>query len=268
MIRLPPRSTRTDTLFPYTTLFRSMDNARVASPATDPQGEIIVTARRRAEKLQDVPLAVSVMTQDQLKTQQVHDQNDLQQKIPSLSVASRFGHTGGTYAIRGLSGTNTGTPAVGTYFAEVPTPTNNIGVDTSAGQSLYDLASVQVLKGPQGTLFGRSTTAGAVLVTPDAPNLQNVEANGDLAFGNLGYLQGTLAVSVPIIKDVLAIRVAGNYNHRRGYTKVIGTSQRLDERNNDSQRLSVLVKPTAWLKNTTIYDLFHPAQASSTQKRK
>src|SRR3546814_4731865 len=64
----------------------SMDNARVASPATDPQGEIIVTARRRAEKLQDVPLAVSVMTQDQLKTQQVHDQNDLQQKIPSLSV--------------------------------------------------------------------------------------------------------------------------------------------------------------------------------------
>src|SRR3546814_9120031 len=67
----------------------SMDNARVASPATDPQGEIIVTARRRAEKLQDVPLAVSVMTQDQLKTQQVHDQNDLQQKIPSLSVASR-----------------------------------------------------------------------------------------------------------------------------------------------------------------------------------
>src|SRR3546814_2060285 len=71
MIRRPPRSTRTDTLFPYTTLFRS--------------------------------LAVSVMTQDQLKTQQVHDQNDLQQKIPSLSVASRFGHTGGTYAIRGLS---------------------------------------------------------------------------------------------------------------------------------------------------------------------
>src|SRR3546814_10121998 len=73
------------------------------------------------------------------------------------------------------------------------------------------------------------------------------DLNGDLVFGNLGYLQGTLAVSVPIIKDVLAIRVAGNYNHRRGYTKVIGTSQRLDERNNDSQRLSVLAQPTAWL---------------------
>src|SRR3546814_6239888 len=89
------------------------------------------------------------------------------------------------------------------------------------------------------------------------------DLNGDLVFGNLGYLQGTLAVSVPIIKDVLAIRVEGNYNHRRGYTKVIGTSQRLDERNNDSQRLSVLVQPTAWLKNTTIYDRFHAHHASS-----
>src|SRR3546814_12501414 len=81
-----------------------MDNARVASPATDPQGEIIVTAWRRAEKLQDVPLAVSVMTQDQLKTQPVHDQNDLKQKIPSIRVDSRFGHTGGTHAQLGLSG--------------------------------------------------------------------------------------------------------------------------------------------------------------------
>src|SRR3546814_7580361 len=93
------------------------------------------------------------------------------------------------------------------------------------------------------------------------------DLNGDLVFGNLGYLQGTLAVSVPIIKDVLAIRVAGNYNHRRGYTKVIGTSQRLDERNNDSQRLSVLVQPTAWLKNTTIYDRFHADQADRKSTR-
>src|SRR3546814_16143762 len=83
------------------------------------------------------------------------------------------------------------------------------------------------------------------------------DLNGDLVFGNLGYLQGTLAGSVPIIKDVLAIRVAGNFNLRRGYTKVIGTSQLLDERHNDSQRLSVLVQLTALLKNTPIYDRFH-----------
>lgn len=226
-------------------------------------GEIVVTARRREEKLQDVPLAVSVMTQDELKTQLVNDQNDLQQKVPSLSVAGRFGHTGGTYGMRGLSGTSTGTPSVGTYFSEVPSPTNNIGVDTSAGTSLYDLASVQVLKGPQGTLFGRTSVAGAVLVTPAAPNLNEVEANGNLAFGNMGYVQGTLAVSVPIINDILAIRAAGNYNHRRGYTKVIGTGERLDGLDNDSQRVSVRFEPFSWLKNTTIYDRFHADQSSA-----
>ncbi|ATE64236.1 TonB-dependent receptor [Rhizorhabdus dicambivorans] len=226
-------------------------------------GDIVVTARRREEKLQDVPQAVSVMTQDQLKTENVRDQNDLQQKIPSLSVASRFGRTGGTYGMRGLSGQSSTTPTVGTYFAEVPTPTNNVGYDGSAGQSLYDLQSVQVLKGPQGTLFGRTTTAGAVLVTPAAPHLNDVKANGSLGVGTLGYFQGTLAVSVPIIDGVLAVRAAANYNHRRGYTKVIGSDKRLDELNNESQRISVLFEPTSWLKNTTIYDRFHSDQASS-----
>ncbi|MDM8010882.1 MAG: TonB-dependent receptor [Parasphingorhabdus sp.] len=225
--------------------------------------EIIVTARRRDERLQDVPLAVSVMTEEELKTQLVNDQNDLQQKVPSLSVAGRFGHTGGTYGMRGLSGTSTGTPSVGTYFSEVPTPTNNIGVDTSAGSSLYDLASVQVLKGPQGTLFGRTSVAGAVLVTPAAPNLSEVEAVGNLSLGSMGLVQGTLAVSIPVIDDVLAIRVAGNYNHRRGYTKVIGTGERLDGLDNDSQRVSVRFEPFSWLKNTTIYDRFHADQSSA-----
>lgn len=225
--------------------------------------EILVTARRREEKLQDVPVAISALTQSELKTQLVNDQNDLQQKVPSLSVAGRFGHTGGTYGMRGLSGTSTGTPSVGTYFSEVPSPTNNIGVDTSAGTSLYDLASVQVLKGPQGTLFGRTSVAGAVLVTPAAPNLKEVEANGNLTFGSYGLLQGTLAVSVPIIDDVLAIRFAGNYNHRRGYTKVIGTGERLDGLDNDSQRVSVRFDPFSWLKSTTIYDRFHADQSSA-----
>lgn len=227
-------------------------------------GEIVVTARRRDEKLQDVPLAVSVMSAEGLKREMVQDQFDLQQKIPSLSVASRFGHSGGTYAMRGLSGTSVGTPTVGTYFAEVPTPSNNIGTDNSAGSALYDLESVQVLKGPQGTLFGRSTIGGAVLVTPAAPNLQDFKAEASASIGNLGYFQGTLALSVPIIKDVLAIRVAGNHNHRDGYTTVIGTGLKLDGMNNDAQRISVLFKPTSWFRNTTIYDRYHTDQTSAS----
>ena len=242
---------------------RPLDMRPSAESNDGPIGDIVVTARRRVEKLQDVPQAVSVMTQSELRSQLVTNQNDLQSKIPSLSVAGRYGSTGGTYAIRGLSSSNSGTASVGTYFAEVPTPTNNLGYDSSAGQSLYDLDSVQVLKGPQGTLFGRSTTAGAVLVTPAAPDLHDVKAHGNLALGNLGYIQATLAVSVPLIDNVLAIRVAGNYNHRLGYTKVIGTGQRLNGLNNESQRVSVRFQPTSWFKSTTIYDRFHVDQSPS-----
>lgn len=226
--------------------------------------DIIVTARRRDEKLQDVPQAVSVMTQDQLQRELVRDQNDLQQKVPSLSIAKRFGNSGGTYGMRGLSGQSSSTPTVGTYFAEVPSPTNNLGLDTSAGQSLYDLQSVQVLKGPQGTLFGRTSTAGAVLVTPAAPDLIDYKGNGSLSLGTYGLIEGTLALSVPVIRDVLAIRVAANYNHRRGYTRIIGSDQRLDGLNNDSQRLSVLFQPADWLKNTTIYDRYNSDQSAGS----
>ncbi|MCP3732799.1 TonB-dependent receptor [Sphingomonas sp. MG17] len=227
-----------------------------------PLGDIVVTARRRDERLQDVPQAVTAMTTEQLQREQVSDQSDLQQKVPSLSIASRFGQTGGTYGMRGLSGQSTSTPTVGTYFAEIPTPTNNLGIDTSAGTPMYDLESVQVLKGPQGTLFGRSSTAGAVLITPAAPDLNDFKATGGLALGNLGYFQGTLAVSVPIIDGVLAIRAAAQYNHRNGYTTVIGTDRKLDETNNEAQRLTVLFQPASWFKNTTIYNRFHASQAS------
>lgn len=240
----------------------AQETERVARPAGGQSNDIIVTARRREESLQEVPLAVSVMSQAELTTELVTNQNDLQQKIPSLSVAARFGNSGGTYAIRGLSGGNTTRPTVGTYFAEVPGPTNNTGYDPSAGQSLYDLRSVQVLKGPQGTLFGRTSTAGAVLVTPAPPELDDFSINGNLGLGSVGYFQGSLAVNIPVIKDILAIRVAGSYNHRDGYTKVIGSSRRLDELNDDAQRLSVLFQPTDWLKSVTIYDRYNASQAT------
>jgi iron complex outermembrane recepter protein len=236
---------------------------QAAESAVGALGDIIVTARRRDEKLQDVPQAITVLTAADLVTQQVRDQNDLQSKVPALSIAGRFGKSGGTYAMRGLTGTNSGTPTVGTYFAEVPTPTNSIGFDTSAGQALYDLESVQVLKGPQGTLFGRSTTAGAVLLTPAAPDLNEIKGNASISAGSMGYLLANGAISIPIIEDVLAIRVAANHNHRRGYTRNLSTGAWLDGLNDNAQRISVRFQPASWFRNTTIYDRFNGNQSSS-----
>lgn len=234
--------------------------ASASGPATPGEqqvsgsGDVIVTARRRAENIQDVPAAITAITSADLAARQIVTQNDLKFSVPSLSLQGRYGHQGGTYAIRGLAGPTSGNPTVGTYFAEVPSPTAANGYDAAAGSSLYDLDSVQVLKGPQGTLFGRTSTAGAVLVTPRRPDLTRYQGDLEVTAGSLGRTELTAAVNVPVIKDVLAIRAALNRNHVDGYTKIIGTDNRLDETNTRSFRISVEFEPTSWLKNTTIYD--------------
>src|SRR3546814_3066405 len=116
MIRLPPRSTRTDTLFPYTTLFRSADDAN-----QDP-AEIIVTARRVEEKLQDVPISITVFNQEQLSQRNVVSATDLANFTPSLSSNNNFGNENTRFAIRGFVQDAGTAPSVGTYFADVVAP--------------------------------------------------------------------------------------------------------------------------------------------------
>lgn len=216
--------------------------------------EIIVTARRRAENIQDVPAAITAITADDLEAKQIVTQNDLKYVAPSLGIQGRYGHQGGTYSIRGLAGPTSGNASVGTYFAEVPSPQGLAGFDVSAGTSLYDLESVQILKGPQGTLFGRTSTAGALLVTPRKPNLSRFEGNASVTLGSLGRTEVDLALGGPIIRDILGVRVAFNRNRVDGYTKVIGTNDRLDETNTRSFRVTLEFQPFEWLRNTTIYD--------------
>lgn len=217
-------------------------------------GEVVVTARRREENVQSVPAAITAITEADLQAKQVTTQNDLRFIAPSLSIQGRFGHQGGTYAVRGLSGSTSGSATVGTYFAEVPSAQGAAGYDVAGGTSLYDLESVQVLKGPQGTLFGRTSTAGAVLVTPRKPSMESYRGDAELTAGSLGRLEVNLGFGGPIIPGVLAARVALNDNHVDGYTKIIGTGQKLDETDTRSYRVSVEFTPTDWLRNSTIYD--------------
>lgn len=221
-------------------------------PAT--VGEVIVTARRRAENVQDVPAAITALTTEQLRDKQITTSADLKFIAPSLSVQGRYGKQGGTYAIRGLAGAVTGASSVGTYFAEVPTPQANSGFDVSAGASLYDLESVQVLKGPQGTLFGRTSTAGAVLLTPRKPSLDTFGGDAEVILGSLGRAEANLALNIPILKDVLGIRLSANRNRLEGFTKVLNTDQRFDETNTRAFRVSAEFRPTNWLSNSTVYD--------------
>ncbi len=235
-------------------------SAQSAPPKGD-LDEVIVTARRRAENVQDVPTAVTAVLPEQLRKAQITTQNDLQYSVPSLNTLGRVSHQGATYAIRGLAGSFFGQPSVGTYFAEVSSPTSTTGYDPSGGSSLYDLASVQVLKGPQGTLFGRSSTAGAVLVTPRGASVDALSGHLDLTEGTQGRQEITGAINVPILPGILGVRAAVNKNHLDGYTHVIGAGQDLDETNTKGYRLTVEFRPTSWLRNTTLFDVFHVNEA-------
>lgn len=210
--------------------------------------EIVVTARRREEALSRVPVAVSAFSGDMLANRSISSIEQLTQATPGLV----FGRSGGSgnpqVVIRGQSRSNLGDAAqpVLTYFADVPLPYVSSIIPT------YDLASVQVLKGPQGTLFGRNSTSGALLVYPAAPDYKT---SGYLmgGYGNYNHREVEGAVNVPILDDHIAVRVAGRREKADGYTTSVNTGQRLDDRNDSAFRASLLLE-TGTLRNITVYD--------------
>jgi iron complex outermembrane recepter protein len=213
--------------------------------------EVTVTARRTKENLQEVPVAVTVFNANAIAEQQIVSPEDLDSKVPSLSVT-----TSGSardllkYTIRGQGeGDEGGEPAVVTYFAEVPALLTGPG-------SLYDLQSLQVLKGPQGTLFGRNTTGGAILVEPQRPSN---EFGGyiDLTAGDysLGRFQG--ALNLPLIDNVLAVRLAADVNDRDGYTRDVFTGTRYDNVHYHAGRLGVSFTPVDWFEDYFVADYYY-----------
>ncbi|MBB6425329.1 TonB-dependent receptor [Sphingopyxis sp. JAI128] len=222
------------------------------APQVDSSGggldEIIVTARRVDERAQQVPIAITAFSQESLREKGVNNGTDLQNFTPSLSVLGDVARNQETYSIRGMGGnggpgTGSGPGVVG-YFAEVPTSVSGPG-------SFYDLASLQVLKGPQGTLFGRNTTGGAVLLEPVHPKMGVVEGYVDLTLGSYDRRSGQGALNIPLVDDVLAIRVAGQFDKRDGYVRDAVTGFDYLNRNNYSLRFGLQFNPTETIRSYT-----------------
>ena len=213
-------------------------------------GDIVVIARRREEASQDVPMAINAVSGAQLEQRSVHSVEDLRTLAPGVNIGGQRRDDAQFY-IRGqgpgvLTTGQRNFTSVATYFAEVPATL------AGAGQ-LFDLESVQVLKGPQGTLFGRNTTGGAVLFQPTRPSSEN-GGYAKVTYGNYNYEELEGAVNVANSADTFAVRLAGVITRRDGYTRSAITNQRLDERDVEGMRLSVLVKPFAGFENLTIID--------------
>ncbi|MFT3930630.1 MAG: TonB-dependent receptor [Spongiibacteraceae bacterium] len=209
--------------------------------------EVVVTARRRDESLESVPISVSAISAEQLNDRQVRTDSDLQLTVPGLTIRQTQGNNSLTYSIRGQSAdTFSGSPsAVVAYVDEVPTSING-------ASTFYDLSSVQVLKGPQGTLFGRNATGGAVLYTTAKPT-NTTEGLLRARAGNFDLREVEGMVNVPIVDDKVLLRAAFNTIRKDGYIHDIVTDKYLGEIGRDSGRVTLTVKPTDQLENTTMY---------------
>jgi iron complex outermembrane recepter protein len=222
-----------------------------APAAVNSLEEITVTARRKEESLQSVPVSITALSRETLREQSISTTQDLQMSTPGVYLSGSGGNENVIYQIRGQSKALSGpsSPAVVSYFAEVP--------DVTFGSSVpqYDMSSVQVLKGPQGTLFGRNTTGGAVLYTP-APPTYDFGGSVDAVVGNYADHETQAVLNLPLVDQRAALRIAGDLHERDGYTKNLGVGGPLDNIDSKAVRVSLLLEPVRGLKNLTTVDYY------------
>lgn len=208
-------------------------------------GEIVVTAQRQSERLQDVPIAVSAFSTEALEAQQIKTPSDLQLTLPNVTF-TKTNFTGASFTIRGIGDLCVGTTcdsATAIHLNGDPLFSTRL-FETE----FYDLERIEVLRGPQGTLFGRNATSGVVNVITAKPKLGAFEAAAEAEYGNYNSMKGKAMVNIPI-GDTMALRVAGIYLNRDGYTKNAFLDTRIDDRDLYSVRGSLRWEPSS---DTTI----------------
>lgn len=199
-------------------------------------GIIIVTAQRRAQDVQDIPLAVTAVSPVQLERQGVVSVTQIGQVSASFS-SSNAQTAGGTNVLR---------------IRGVGTTSNNIGFESAVGifidgayqsrpgvalSEFVDVERLEVLRGPQGTLFGRNTSAGALNITTKRPDLNEFGGFVNATYGNYDNIGVQGAVNLPIVKDTLAARFTGAYRKRDGYVRVIDAGGEIGRTNELDQFL-------------------------------
>ena len=240
----PERQPQEQALSPATTASASPATAAPGSSA-DAGGlsEIVVTARKVAESQQRVPVAVTVQTGEALQRQNAVRVSDIARLSPGLAI----GPAGATptaiqITVRGQNQFDvlaTLDPSVGTYVDGFYWA-RAYGLNSD----LLDVQSAQVLRGPQGTLFGRNTTGGALLIQTNDPDPERFSGLVSGTYGRFNERIGTAVLNIPLVDDKVAIRGAFTINERDGYVRNEATGSRLGNRNSYSGRVKLLLKPT------------------------
>lgn len=231
----------------------SRGDAQSATSNANDIGEIVVTAQRRAQTLENTPVAVSAISADSLSRQAIVSEADLQYTVPGLTVKAGQSDNQLNYSLRGqtVDAFSSSRPSVLPYF-------NEVQVGGSGSSAFYDLDSVQVLKGPQGTLFGRNSTGGAVLFTTAKPT-DVLGGYASIAGGNYGDVQGEGALNLPLVSDKALLRVAGFFQSRNGFQHNLFDDSRLGNIRRQNLRVSLTLKPTPGISNDLVIDFAHSA---------
>lgn len=250
------------TALPAAAYAEAAKDTAAAAVSENEVADIIVTARRTSETAQSVPMSIIALSQTALRQQNISSAQELGKAVPGLTVESITGNPNiAAFAIRGR-GLNFGAAAgaVETYFADAPLsmPYQAFALPPQ----FFDLGSFQILKGPQGTLFGRSTTGGAVLIVPHAVD-DELGGYARLQGGSYGDFQAEGAINIPLKQDFAGLRLAGFFWRRDGYSYILpGNTEKLtglpldgQRFNNKSQyelRGTLKLTPVENLENTTI----------------
>lgn len=198
-------------------------------PTTSTDNDIVVTANRQgAQTLVDVPLAIQAFSGEQLQERGIQETTDLITAIPGASVGEQVGSVIKTFSLRGVGAAGgVGDSPIGYYVDDVPFAIPNLPL--APPLRFVDIERIEVLRGPQGTLYGQGSAGGTIIYHTRDPDLNDLEFRSDTFLATMDDASGlnfgaSGAVSVPLIAGKLAIRVSGGYDKRAGYVDVFSAT--------------------------------------------
>ena len=213
--------------------------------------EIVVTANGRAQQLSDVPISVTAVSSETMELTGATDIRQLNQVAPSLLVSSTGSEANGSARIRGVGtvGDNPGLESSVAVFVDgVYRSRSGIGLN-----DMGEIERIEVLRGPQGTLFGRNASAGLINIVSKAPSFDGFHAGGEATYGNYDYLRLGGFVNVPL-GDTAAARVDGVYSRRDGFYNDVTNGGTVNNRNRYFVRGQILFEPSSNLSVRLIGD--------------
>ncbi len=203
---------------------------------------LTVTAQKQEESLLDVPIAVTAFDAEALDARQIEEFQDIQLNVPNVSFTTT-NFTGSNFQIRGIGASVIATSADSGVGVHV----NDVYLNSPRLNEIeyFDVERLEILRGPQGTLYGRNATGGTANVITAKPDLTTISANVEGQYGNFNHKKVKGFVNVPILDDTLGVRIAGIWNNRDGFIENEFDGEDIDGRDQYAIRGSVRWTPTA-----------------------